>query len=143
LNQELRDAGIANVVTSGAGGIPAYHAVSLTALAQQTGGSARAAGLIAAVVPLTVVGIGASVIELIPRMIVAGVLIFVGLAFVVQWVLDVRRSLPLGEYAIILAILATVVAKGLLPGIVVGLVLAFVLFAVNYSRIDLVRDVGF
>src|SRR5207302_9602904 len=75
--------------------------------------------------------------------IVGGVLWFVGLALLVAWLVDTRKSLPLGEYAIVLAILGTIVWKGYLPGVVVGLVLAFVLFAVNYSRIELVRDVEF
>jgi SulP family sulfate permease len=143
LNQELRDAGLVNLVSGGAGGIPAYHAVSLTSLAQQSAVGARAAGLAAAIVPLAVVAFGARVIELIPRMIVGGVLCFVGLAFIVTWLIDARKSLPLGEYAIILAILGIIVWKGYLPGVVVGLVLAFALFAVKYSRIELVRDVAF
>ncbi|HEX9121764.1 MAG TPA: SulP family inorganic anion transporter [Actinomycetota bacterium] len=142
-NRELRDVGIVNVVSSVFGGIPGYHALSLTSLAQRLNVGARSAGLVAALVPLAAVVFGAGVIELIPRMIVGGVLVFVGLSFIVEWVVDVRRSLPLGEYAIVLAILATVVAKGLLAGVEVGLVLAVALFAVNYSRIELVREAAF
>ena len=143
MNRELRDAGIANLVSGGIGGIPAYHAVSLTSLAEQSAVGSRAAGLVAAIVPLAIVAVGASVIELIPRLIVAGVLCFVGLTFLVAWLVDARKSLPVGEYMIVLAILGTIVWKGYLPGVVVGLVLAFALFAVKYSRIELVRDVEF
>jgi sulfate permease, SulP family len=142
-NRELRDAGIGNVFSSLVGGIPGYHALSLTSLARQMNVSARAAGLVAALVPLAAVVFGASVVQLIPRMIVGGVLVFVGLAFLVEWLVDLRRSLPLGEYAIVIAILATIATKGILTGVEVGLVLAVVLFAVNYSRIELVREVGF
>jgi SulP family sulfate permease len=142
-NRELGDVGIVNVVSSVFGGIPGYHALSLTSLARRLNVSARAAGLVAALVPLTAVVFGAGVVQLIPRMFVGGVLVFVGLSFIVEWVIDVRRSLPVGEYAIILAILATIAARGLLPGVEVGLVLAVALFAVNYSRIELVREVGF
>ena len=142
-NRELRDAGIVNVVSSPFGGIPGYHALSLTSLARQMGAGARATGFVAALVPLTAVVFGASVVQLIPRMIVGGVLVFVGLGFLVEWLVDLRRSLPVGEYLIVVAILATIGTRGLLPGVVVGLVLAVVLFAVNYSRIELVREVGF
>ena len=86
---------------------------------------------------------GASVIELIPRMIVGGVLVFLGLAFLVEWVWDKRKVLPAVEYGVVLVILATIIGKGFLPGVVVGLVLAVVLFAVNYGRIELVREVAF
>jgi len=142
-NEELRDAGWVNVATGLFGGIPGYHALSLTALAKQMAVDGRGAGLVAALVPLAAVVFGAAVVGLIPRMIVGGVLVFVGLSFLVAWIVDVRRSLPLGEYLIVLAIVASIATKGLMTGLVVGLLLAVVLFAVNYGRIDLVREVAF
>ena len=69
-NEELRDAGFLNVVSGALGGIPGYHALSLTALAARMNVDARAAGLVAALVPLAAVVFGASVVELIPRLIV-------------------------------------------------------------------------
>ena len=142
-NRELRDAGVLNVISGALGGIPGYHALSLTALAERMSVDARVAGLIAAAVPLAAVVFGASVIELIPRMIVGGVLVFLGLAFLVEWVWDKRKVLPPLEYGVVLVILAAIIGKGFLPGVVVGLVLAVVLFAVNYGRIELVREVAF
>ncbi len=142
-NQELRDAGVLNVVSGAVGGIPAYHALSMSALGEGMKVNARRAGLIAALVPLAAVVFGASVIELIPRMIVGGVLVFLGLAFIVEWVWDRRRSLPPVEFGVVLVILAAFIGRGLLPGVVIGLVLAVVLFAVSYGRIELVREVAF
>ena len=142
-NEELRDSGVVNVISGALGGIPGYHALSLTSLAERMRVDARAAGLVAALVPLGAVVFGASVIELIPRMIVGGVLVFVGLAFIVEWVWDKRRSLPPIEYGVVLVILAVIIARGFLPGVVVGLVLAVVLFAISYGRVELVREVAF
>jgi SulP family sulfate permease len=142
-NRELRDAGVLNVVSGALGGIPGYHALSLTSLAERMSVNARVAGLIAAAVPLAAVVFGASIIELIPRMIVGGVLVFLGLAFLIDWVWDKRRALPPVEYGVVLVILAVIIARGFLPGVVVGLVLAVVLFAVSYGRIELVREVAF
>jgi SulP family sulfate permease len=142
-NRELRDAGVLNVVSGALGGIPAYHALSLSALAERMSVNARTAGLVAALVPLATVVFGASVIELIPRMIVGGVLVFLGLAFIVEWVWDKRKTLPRVEYAVVVVILAGIIAKGFLPGVVLGLVMAIVLFAFNYGRIELIREVAF
>jgi SulP family sulfate permease len=142
-NRELRDAGVLNVISGALGGIPGYQALSLTALAERMKVDAKVAGLIAAAVPLAGVIVGASVIELIPRMIVGGVLVFLGLAFLIEWVWDQRKVLPPLEYGVVLVILAAIIARGFLPGVVVGLVLAVVLFAVNYGRIELVREVDF
>ena len=99
--------------------------------------------MIAALVPLAAVVFGAKVVGLIPRMIVGGVLVFLGLAFIVEWVWDKRRLLPPLEYAVVLAILAAVIVWGFLIGVVIGIVLAAVLFAVSYGRIELVREVAF
>ena len=142
-NQELRDAGVLNVVSGALGGIPGYHALSLTALADRMRVDARAAGLIAALVPLAAVVVGAEVVGLIPRMIVGGVLVFLGLAFMVEWVWDKRRLLPPLEYAVVLVILVGIIVWGFLIGVVIGLVLAVVLFAISYGRIELVREVTF
>jgi sulfate permease, SulP family len=142
-NRELRDAGLLNAISSAVGGIPGYHALSLTALAERMSVNARVAGLIAAAVPLAGVIFGAAVIELIPRMIVGGVLVFLGLAFMVEWVWDKRKALPPVEYGVVLVILAVIIGRAYLPGVVVGLVLAVVLFAVSYGRIELVREVSF
>ena len=142
-SEELRDAGWVNVATGIVGGIPGYHALSLTSLAQQMAVGGRAAGLVAALVPLTVVFFGASIVGLLPRIVVGGVLVFVGLSFMVTWIVDMRRSLPVGEYLIVLAIVLTIAAKGLMTGLVIGLVLAVVLFAVNYGRIELIHEIAF
>jgi sulfate permease, SulP family len=142
-NQELRDAGVLNVVSGALGGIPGYHALSLTALATRMRVDARAAGLIAALVPLAAVVVGAEVVGLIPRMIVGGVLVFLGLAFMVEWVWDKRRLLPPLEYAVVVVILLGIIVWGFLIGVVIGLVAAVVLFAISYGRIELVREVAF
>jgi len=142
-NQELRDVGVLNVVSGLFGGIPGYHALSLTALAEQMDVDGRGAGLVAALVPLATVAFGASIVGLIPRMIVGGVLVFVGLSLLAAWLIDMRHSLPLGEYLIVPAIVVTIATKGILAGLELGLILAVILFAVNYGRIDLVREVPF
>jgi SulP family sulfate permease len=142
-NRELRDAGLVSLISGAVGGIPGYHTLSLTALVERMRVDAKVAGLIAAAVPLAAVVFGASVVGWIPRMIVGGLLVFLGLTFIVEWVWDRRKVLPPIEYGVVLVILAVIVGRGFLPGVVVGLVLAVVLFAVSYGRVELVREVSF
>ena len=142
-NRELRDGGVLNVISGALGGIPSYHALSLTSLAVQMNVDARFAGFVAALVPLAAVLFGATVLAWIPRMIVGGVLVFLGLTFIVEWVWDKRRTLPKVEYVIVLLILAGIITKGFLPGVVIGLVLSVVLFAISYGRIELLHEVAF
>jgi SulP family sulfate permease len=143
INRELRDVGLANVVSGPFGGIPGYHAVSLTSLARQMRVGAREAGLVAALVPLVAVLFGGSVVQLIPRFLVAGMLVFVGSAFIVEWLVDQRRNLPIAEYAIVLVIFGTIAFRDYLTGVEVGLVASGFLFAFNYSGVRLVREVEF
>ncbi len=142
-NRELRDAGLVNVVSGAFGGIPGFHALSLTALAERMNVDTRAAGLIASIVPLTALLFGAAAVAMIPRMLVGGVLVYLGLTFIVEWVWDKRKNLPRLEHVVVVVILAGIIAKGFLPGVVIGLVMAVVLFAVSYGRIDLVHEVAF
>jgi SulP family sulfate permease len=142
-DEELRNAGLLNVVSGFLGGVPSFHSPTLTSVAARLNVDARRAGMVAAAVPLAVLFFGATVLELIPRTIVGGLLVFLGLSFIAEWAWDRRRSLPRIDYVVVLVILAVVVGRGYLSGIVVGLVLAVVLFAINYGRIDLVHEVTF
>ncbi|HEU4355678.1 MAG TPA: cyclic nucleotide-binding domain-containing protein [Actinomycetota bacterium] len=142
-NRELRHAGVVDIVAGAIGGIPGSHALSSTTLAGRMRVDARVTGLIAAAVAAVAAFAGGTVVGLIPRMIAGGVLAFLGLASIVEWVWDRRRVLPPLEYGVVLLILVAIVVRGFLPGVVLGLVLAVVLFAISYGRIDLVREVAF
>jgi len=142
-NEAFRVAGLLNLVLGALGGIPGFHERRLTTAAARSGVDTRRAGLVAAIVPAAALLFGATVIESLPKMIVGGMLVFLGLSLIVEWAWDRRRSLPRVEHVVVLVILAVVVARGYMPGIVVGLVLAVVLIAVSYGRIDLVHEVTF
>ena len=142
-NQELRDAGVPNLIAGPFGGMPGFHALSLSSLAGQMNIDARAAGLIGALVPLGAMFFGARVLESIPKALVGGVLVFLGSSFLIEWLWDQRRVLPVGEYLVVWGILLTISARGILPGVLVGIVLAMILFAVNYGRTELTHEVSF
>jgi SulP family sulfate permease len=142
-NEELRDAGLANIVAGAVGATAGYHTIGATSLARSMRARARTVGLVAAFIPLAAVAFGGAVVELIPRMLVASVLVFLGLALIIEWVWDRRRVMARIEYAVVLLILVTVIARGFMQGTVFGLVLAVVLFAISYGRVELVREVDF
>jgi sulfate permease, SulP family len=142
-DRELRAAGVTSLAVGPFGGIPSSHAPALTSLARGMRPGAREVGLVAALVPAAATLFGGRLIELIPRFVIGGVLIFVGLALIAEWLVDAWRDLTPGEYAVVLAILGTIAARGYLAGIIVGLIASVVLFAFNYSRIEVVRQVEF
>jgi SulP family sulfate permease len=138
-DRELRTAGVASAAAGLVGGIPGFHVLGTTKLTRRLGADARWAGIIAAVICLAALALGASVMSLFPRIVLGALLLFLGLEFIVEWLWDTRHAIPKGEYAIVLAIVIAVAVWGILVGVAIGLVLAIVLFAVSYSRTDLVR----
>jgi SulP family sulfate permease len=143
VDQELRAAGVANLASGPFGAIPSGHALTLTSLARSMGGGAREVGLVAALVPAGAALFGGQMVGWIPRVLVAGLLVFLGLAFIADWLVDARRDLARGEYVVVLAVFAAIAFRGYLSGLQVGLVASAILFALNYSRIDLARQVEF
>jgi sulfate permease, SulP family len=143
-SREQRAAGVSNLVSAPFGAIPSHHSLPLTSLARSMqGGGAREVGLVAALVPAAAALFGGQVVGWIPRFLVAGMLVFLGLTFIVDWLVDARRRLQLGEYAVVVAILGAIAFRGYLSGMKVGLVASVILFAFNYSRVELVRQVEF
>ena len=139
LNRELRCAGIANVAAGAAGGMAGFHGVILTVLAHRTGVSSRWVGVVAGAVSGAALLSGASVLGMLPRPLLGGLLLFLGLAFLVEWAYDSRRRLSRAEYAIVWVILLVIAVLGLLEGFAAGLLIAAALFVVDYSRTDMVK----
>jgi sulfate permease, SulP family len=140
LNKELRAAGVGNAIASIFGGAPGFQALSLSALAQRTGAATRLVGLVGAAVVLLTLVFGADTLSLFPRTVLGGLVVFLGLAFLVEWVIDARPKLLRRDYLVVLTILVAVAALGFLQGIGLGLVLAIVLFVIDYSRTNVVKN---
>jgi sulfate permease, SulP family len=139
LNRELRAAGVANLVAGGGGGLPGFHVLSLTALAHRIGSRSRAVGVIAGGVCLLALSVGSGIMGMFPRPVLGGLLLFLGLAFLMEWVVDAWSQLPRSEYLIVVLILVVVATVGFLPGVALGILLAVVLFAVDYGRTEVVK----
>jgi sulfate permease, SulP family len=139
LDRELRTTGLVNLVTGSFGGTLVYQALSLTMLSHRLGVARRATTLVAVAVVAGTLVAGASLLELLPTLVVGGVLVYLGLGFLIDWVYTSAFTLSRHEYAVVIVILATVMVVGYLPGIGLGLLLAVGAFIVAYSRVDIVR----
>jgi SulP family sulfate permease len=140
LNHELISTGIANIAGGLMGSPVGYHYLGISSLAFRMGISNRLVSLFAATVTGLALLFGASLLSLIPKLIVGGLILFVGLSFLVEWLYDAWFQLPHTDYALVWVILIVVGAAGFLAGVGTGIVIAILLFVVNYSRIDIVKD---
>ncbi|MBC7877358.1 MAG: SLC26A/SulP transporter family protein [Anaerolineales bacterium] len=139
--RELTIMGTANLLSSFVGGGVSYHYLGLSALAFRMKANSRLVGVIVILALLAVLLFGAATLALLPKFMVGGLLLFLGLSFLVEWVYDAWFRLPTLDYILVLTILVVVGTVGFLQGVGVGILGAILLFAVSYSHIDVVNDV--
>ncbi|MEO1003834.1 MAG: SulP family inorganic anion transporter [Cyanobacteria bacterium J06638_7] len=140
-NHDLQVVGVANLLAALVGSPAGFHSLSSTALPDQMGARGRAVGLLAALVCLAAWLAGPKLLATIPFAVSGGLLVFLGISLVSNWLVDRRRYLSLLENAVLLAILLVTLLAGWVAALVAGLVLALLLFVIDYSRISAVRSV--
>ncbi len=139
LNRELRVAGAANLASGLGGGLIGFHTLSLTALSRRMGARGRLAGLVAAAVCGVMLFAGASLLRFFPEPVLGGLLLFLGLDFLFEWLVRGWTKLSRPDYVIVVLILAVIAVAGLLVGMGVGLVATVVLFVVTYSQVNVIH----
>lgn len=138
-DHELRVQGLANIACAAAGGLIGYTAISVSSIGHALARGRRLPGLLAALMLLATALLGATALAAVPRFVVGGLLVCIGLALLQEWLLQARRGMARGDYAAMLAIFLVIVSTNFLWGIAFGLLAATVLFVVNYSRVNVVR----
>lgn len=139
LNRELQAAGVANVVAGLGGGPAGYQALSLSALGHRIGSNSRLVGLFSAALCGITLFFGASLLSFFPKAVLGGLILLLGLAFLVEWVYDAWFKLSKAEYLIVLLILIAMGTVGALEGVGLGVVLAVVLFVIEYGHVSVVK----
>lgn len=141
LDSELRARGIGNIAVGLIGGVPTYHAVSTTLLARRMGAGNRVTMTTLVAVWLIVLSCGADYLGLVPRMVVGGLLLFLGLDLLREWLVRGWRALPRGDWMVLFLIVLVTVAIGYAEGIAFGLAAGIVLFLLGYIRLPAVKHV--
>ena len=140
LDRELQVSGFANMLASLGGGIIGYHSVSLSTISNKFGLRNRLVGLVAAGMVGFTLFYGASVLSYVPRILVGGLLVYLGISFLYKWVIESWKLLSKAEYLVLIMILIVISTFGFLAGVLVGVVSTAILFAISYSRIDIIKS---
>jgi SulP family sulfate permease len=136
----LQVTGLANLVAALGGGPVGYPALTLSMLGHRLGGNGRLTAIISTTLCGVTLLFGASLISLFPKLVLGGVLLFLGLSLLIEWVYEAWFKLSKAEYGLVLLILGIITTFGFLTGVAVGLVVAVGLFVVNYSRVNVVKQ---
>lgn len=137
LNRELRRAGMMNLLSGLLGGSVGFQDLSLSTINYRIGGRGRIAGLVTGGICALVLVLGASTLAYAPKFMFGGLLLFLGLELLYEWVIEGYKQLGGVDYGVVLLILVMVAAFGFLVGVSVGLVLMVLIFVWNYSRINI------
>ncbi len=143
-NKELIGQGIGNVFAGLFGGIPGAGATMRTVVNVRAGGTTRLSGVIHSLTMIIIVSIGASLVSLVPQVVLATILLKVGVD-IIDW--DFLRRLshaPKSSISITVTVIILTVFVDLITAVGVGIIIAS-LYTVNrltHQQLDAVEPVA-
>jgi SulP family sulfate permease len=139
LDNELKISGLGNIVSGLLMGVTANISLSGTILNKRTGAENRLSGLIASLVCLIVLFISPELISYLPKPIIGGLLLYIGIKLLLDWLYEEWKILPTVDYLIVLAILLTVAFFGFVNGVLVGIIITCFVLVIRYARINSIK----
>lgn len=138
-NAELRVAGQANILVSLACGTSGFTGLGMTLPGRKLGVKGRSAGWVSAALTALALPFSAQLAEEIPLFIAVGLMMMLGVELLYDWAILTRKTLPILEWAVVVAILVSMMLFGFMTGMALGLLFSLVTFVYNYARLPVVR----
>lgn len=139
INKDLRVAGVANMAGGLFGGWPGYLSPASSLISARQGQQLPAVGFLVAVGVTMIIWFAIPQLSLVPLFVIGSGVAYLGVLFIVDWVISSYKRLGKGEYLIVLCIVATIALFGLASGVIIGLLLTVALFLITVSRVDVIR----
>lgn len=140
MNKDLKASGIANLATGWLGAPASYVFVGETALATRIGAASRLVGVIQGGFMILVLIVGGAFLSFFPNFVAGGLLLFLGLSMLKEWLIDSLKTISKSDYMIILAIVLVVEFVGFLQGVAVGIIASVIIFVIRYSTISIIKN---
>ena len=138
LDQEFRSNGVANLLASALGGFGGSLSMNGCVLLDESGATTRWAGAIIGLVCAIVLFSGVDVGSVVPKAILGGMLAYLGAVILIElWEAPAQSSWM--EWALTGLMTLVIINFGYFMGVMVGVIGACLMFAVNYSRIGVIR----
>ncbi|WP_199275892.1 SLC26A/SulP transporter family protein [Azospirillum humicireducens] len=136
---ELRTTGAANLMAGALGGPSGYVGLGMTLLAGRMGATGRGAGLATAAVILGGLFVAGWLVSVTPVFLTAGLILFLGIELLMEWLIEARHRLPRTEWLIVLAVVLAIAGIGFMEGLALGLAVSLAMFVYSYSRLPVIR----
>ncbi|MCY4450650.1 MAG: SulP family inorganic anion transporter [Immundisolibacterales bacterium] len=140
LDREFRAAGLAGVCAGAGGSAPGCHSFALTLPCRMFGADTPWVGVVVAFVLGVSLFFGNGILTLLPMPIIGGLLLFIGISLLDNWLVKVRERLHWTDYGVIVLIAVTVAVFGFIEGVGAGMLATLTLFAIRLSRVDVVEE---
>lgn len=139
LERELNVTGLANILSGALGGYTGCVSISRSVLNLNSGGTGRLSGLTVAAISALMLWLAPTLLGYMPKLVLGGLLIYLGADQLYKWTIASRRRLSVTEYLSLLAIIVIIVEWGFIAGILIGVVIGCATFALSASRIDSIK----
>ncbi len=139
INRELKVIGSANLLLGLTGSSSGYNSLSLSSLTERMQAKRRLTGITHAVTCGMILTFGGSLLQHVPKIAMSGILFYLGLNFLKNWLFAPLRRLSRTEFAIVILITTTMQVFSALISVGIGLMLSVALFVYSYSRVDIIR----
>jgi SulP family sulfate permease len=139
LERELNVAGAANILSGLFGGYAGCISLSRSLLNFNGGATGRLSGLTVAVIAVLMLVADPALLSFMPKFILGGLLIYLGVDQLNRWIIESRRRLSTIEYLSLLAIIFIIVKWGFIAGVLIGTVIGCATFALSASRISSIK----
>lgn len=139
LDRELRLSGAINMFGAGVGGLLSLQTAADTALHYKLQGASRNWVLVYCLLCFLILVFATQLLALIPGFVIGGVLVYLSVAVLMNWIVAIRSKLPLRDYVVIWVILVVMAAVGILQSVAAGLLLTIVIFVIRYSQLSVVK----
>lgn len=142
MNHELRLAGRTNLLLGLFGGLSSFLSTGSTIVVHKLGAGHRALTASYSLIVLLGCLFASQVVAAVPVFLTAGLLLFIGLSMLEDWLFRSYRRLVLQDWLIVLAIVAVTILQGIFAAIGAGLIFALAAFVLSYARVPMLRRKG-
>ena len=139
LDREFRAAGLAGTLAGVGGSSPGTHSAVLSMASRMSGADTPWTGILTSLGLCLTLFFGSAMLELLPKSVIGGVLFFLGVALLDNWLFDIRKRLHWTDYGIVLLITFTIAVFGFIEGVALGMLAALALFAIRLGRMGLIE----
>jgi sulfate permease, SulP family len=139
IERDLGSLGLANLLTAALGGYVTCTSLSRSTLAHMAGATGRLSGLTVAAIYVALLIVGPGFVGYVPKYVLSGLLFFLGVGLVYQWLVQSSQRLLLIEYLSLIGIFLLIVNWGFIAGVLIGVMIGCATFALSVSRVNVIK----